>query len=130
MEIVSVNIGDIFDEYIKIFPHLNTIELANGIAGNNAKWYILQLNKKNIGVYTIYNIKNDIILYNFGIQNEYRNMGYGKYMIKHIINEYKNKDIYLFVNRSNDIAMKLYKSNGFKFSKRYVPPVNEICMKL
>lgn len=60
--------------------------------------------------------KNCINIFNFYIEEKYRNKGFGKLLLKKVIEELKNKaDILtLQVFKDNISALKLYENLGFK----------------
>lgn len=66
--------------------------------------------------------KGVVYLYDFTILEEYRGKGVGKQAIKLVYKEAlemgKNK-LWLYLRKGNDVALNLYKSEGFvKFSKK------------
>jgi GNAT superfamily N-acetyltransferase len=82
--------------------------------------YFINLDDKPIGYGQI--IINDSVptVVNFGILEEYREKGYGKYFIKFLQNvaaENGFKDILIKVDWDNKVAFELYKSVGFKIDK-------------
>lgn len=129
MEYIYIDIKDYFDEYKKIFPDFNTINKANGIAGQNAIWFAAMMNGNLIGFYTIYINFTDIILYNFGIIKEYQNQKYGKIILKDIINKYNKYDIIVFIDKTNIISKKLFQNAGFIIkNNKFIPPIGQICL--
>jgi ribosomal protein S18 acetylase RimI-like enzyme len=122
---------DFYSIYYQLFPYIKTPEQANGIAKSNAVWCKYTINDIMYGFYTIYIVdKNTIVLYNFAICAEYQNKGYGRNMLKYIVKKYAHISIILFVEKINKTAIQLYKSQGFKNTKKYQWPKNQICMAL
>ena len=114
------------EKYTLIFPshHGNK-------SHNNSKWYRLINSSEEFGFFTLYSYSSSVVvLYNFGIYEKYRGKGYGKIMLKECLNMNKNKKIVLFVSEENKTAYKLYNSAGFKPSRDFKPPKDEICMVL
>ena len=118
-----------FELYHELFPHINSLDQANGIAKNKALWYKYTIDNNLIGFYTIYILsKTSICLYNFAILKNYQNKGHGKIMLNEIIIKYKNIEIILFVSNENINAIKLYKSLNFKICYKYKTSNNELCL--
>ncbi len=119
---------DIFfiDKYHGLFPNVKDLNEANGTQTmNHDKWFLYH----QYGFYTLYDYGNDIIvLYNFAIYPEYQRQGYGGKMLEFIINSYPTKTIVLFVEKDNNVALKLYKSHKFKNTKKFAWPKNQLCM--
>ena len=125
--------------YSKCFPEINKGE-ENGVAGDKAVWWTCHClkSKNDIGFYTLYNFtiqsknqsKNQTVLFNFAVYEQFRGQGYGSIMLKHIINSLKNTTVYLFVKKDNKIAYNLYTKTGFLRSNDYVPPDEFITMSL
>ena len=114
--------------YQLIFPEISDM---NGVFGEKALWYGLSLGEQLIAFYTIGQVnENRIFVYNIGVNPVFRQKGYGHQLMEHLIQMYGDKEIYLFVNKENRVAIKLYKSFQFdKVNREYVPPINQICMK-
>lgn len=84
------------------------------------------LNNANYHYYFIYNRQDRIIGYlaldfegkslkidKIYIRPELQRSGIGSRILSHLLQEYKNKRIWLRVNRGNKNAVKLYKKHGF-----------------
>lgn len=56
--------------------------------------------------------KHHNFLYNFEIYKPFRNKGYGKRVLKYLINNYNIE--YLNVEENNQIALHIYEKFGFK----------------
>ncbi len=69
-------------------------------------------NNKIIGSFLVKNIDEGLLLDEIFIEKEYRNMGLGSSIIRKIIKESEN-NIYLWVYKNNDKAIKLYQKLGF-----------------
>lgn len=99
----------------------------------------LDLEKVNfIGYSIILKYQDCIELLRFGVKNKYQNQGFGKFILKNLIEYYffcKNSDkIYLETAENNYKAIHLYHSYGFKtylVRKRYYNRIyNAYCMIL
>ncbi|GEM_PF-374019 len=76
----------------------------------------------HIGYGQLINKDNKIYIANFGILPKYRNRGYGKLLLRHIINiahSLGNDKIYLKCDEENVDAIKLYLSEGFNDINMY-----------
>lgn len=95
-------------------------------------------NENLIGYAIIIEYQDFIELLRFGVKNKYQNQGFGKFLLKLIIEYYffyKNfNKIYLETAENNDKAIHLYQSYGFKtylVRKRYYNHLyNAHCMML
>ena len=76
---------------------------------------LLTSNKELIG-YCIVDKKNNkkYTLHHLYINDQYRNMGYGRMLLDETVIIYNNYCINLFVDKNNIIAISLYKKFGFK----------------
>ena len=74
---------------------------------------------KVIGVlYVVFNLKEKYNVFDFNVDVKYRNKGVGRRMIQFLKTICdKNYDIDLEVKKDNNIAMKLYKSEGFEITR-------------
>ena len=75
-------------------------------------------NKKPIG-YILYGMaqcrsKRSFTIISIGILNEYRGKGYGKLLMKSVIELYPLREIALHVRVTNNVAKKMYESIGFE----------------
>lgn len=69
-----------------------------------------------VGYGQIITDNNKAYIVNFGILQEYRNKGFGKVLLKYLLNRcylLNYKEIYLKCNEKNSNALNLYKSMGF-----------------
>lgn len=85
--------------------------------------FILEEDSVPIGYGQIINLNGLYYLVNFGIVPEHRRKGYGKVFFDYIMFESNRKgikDIYLTVDNSNEAAIKLYVSQGFKEFKNNI----------
>ena len=58
-----------------------------------------------------------IHIYNFGINQPFRHLGIGRKMLRYIKELYKDRYITLGVEKANNIAFNLYKSEDFKIKE-------------
>ena len=80
------------------------------------KYYKIVYNNIVVGFIGIKDYKNEIYLYRFYIENQYRNQGIGTKSLEQLIDiaKVQNKDISLEVMGNNNLAKKLYEKMGFK----------------
>ena len=92
------------------------IEEANvleDIKNNPFSKVLVCINNDEIIGYLYYSeIYDRIEINNIEVLSSYRGKGFGKKLLEHLIS--KGKDITLEVNETNNIAISLYKSLGFK----------------
>lgn len=69
-------------------------------------------NNEIIGYVFVHNKKDKGFIFNLIVKPKYRGQGFGKILIKDAINKFGGID--LTVKKKNDIAVNLYKKNGFK----------------
>lgn len=82
--------------------------------------FFIKKDEDYIGYGQVLLIEDKYYVANFGIKSIYRSNGYGKKLLKYIlVNAKKNgiEDIYIKVEKKNEIALKLYTSLGFEFFK-------------
>ncbi len=82
--------------------------------------FFIKKNNEYIGYGQVI-LENSIpFIVNFGIMPNFRNQGYGKMLLNHILNKLKIKgfqNVMIRVNSENEIALNLYKSLGFLLYK-------------
>jgi len=98
------------------------------IASNNAKKYIDKMdyfasayeNNLLVGSLRVKHIDNSYVIRDVFVIVEKRGLGYGKLLVKKILDFLKNKKlpIYLYVDPENMVALELYKKLGFKLIKK------------
>lgn len=76
-----------------------------------SNYKIINIDNKNIGCVLSYNKDDGILLDEIYINKEYRNKGIGTDIIKNLLIE--NNIIYLWVYKTNEKAISLYKKLGF-----------------
>jgi ribosomal protein S18 acetylase RimI-like enzyme len=99
--------------------NVNNIDIGVFQSKIYSKRIIVLYNDKVIGkLHFVLNTKKRVNVFNFHVNSEYRNKGIGRKMIQFLktINNGKY-DIDLEVKKDNDIAMKLYKSEGFEIAR-------------
>lgn len=99
-----------------------------------SKYFSLLYDDKLIGFLSIWIIIDEITITNIAIDINYRGNGFSKYLLNHLINSFKNFNIFLEVRESNKIAINLYKNFKFeevcKRTNYYKNPIeNAIIMK-
>ena len=73
--------------------------------------------KISIGIGIFSTVENEVEIVNFGIKDSFRKQGFGYYILKNIIEIYKNnnkENIFLEVSTQNTYAINLYVKLGFK----------------
>lgn len=64
-----------------------------------------------------YDKNNSIYIQYLEVKRDYRHNGIGRKLLRYVKDRYKKKNIYLKVGKENNIALNLYKDEGFKFIK-------------
>jgi ribosomal protein S18 acetylase RimI-like enzyme len=83
------------------------------------KGFIVGLDGTIVGYVLCDNCYNDITkstvltIMSIGVLEAYRSNGFGRMLLKAVIDLYKKSDLYLHVRETNITAQKLYKSEGF-----------------
>lgn len=78
------------------------------------KTFLIENNYNIIGYLMIHFFQIEYNIVNFGIQKEYQSKGIGEYFLNFFLNKIpKNSSVFLEVNESNLIAIKLYEKLGF-----------------
>lgn len=89
---------------------------------NKIKIFVAEYNNEIVGyantwcVYSIWTMGESLIIDDLYIRQEYRNKGFGKEMMEHLINYAKSnkfKRVQLNTETDNIIAQNLYKTFGF-----------------
>lgn len=83
---------------------------------NNEEYYKIICDNKEVGFIGIKNYKQEIYLYRFYINEEFRNQGIGTIALKKLIEmaQLQNKDLSLEVMGNNIIAKRMYEKIGFR----------------
>ncbi len=98
---------------------------------NNAYFYGIFYNRKVVGFLLINTVFDEAHILKFGILPEFRGKGLGTKLLSYTVEESKQKGqkyMWLEVRKSNEIALKLYSSQGFKLQgvrKEYYADNNE-----
>ncbi|GAA0120706.1 MAG: GNAT family N-acetyltransferase [Clostridium argentinense] len=114
----------------KIFKTTSRIEIDidDIVFEEDQKYYLnegsifIKYGEKFIGYGQLIKENNKISIVNFGVLDEFRNKGYGKILLKHILNvaiDNNFKEIYLKCNSDNTRALRLYKEHNFKIEKEF-----------
>lgn len=95
-----------------------------------AESYYFEYKNKIIGEAACIESHNQIMIFSLQVLPPYRNKGYGKKIIEFIKKTFNYKPITLCVSEDNLIAIKLYKSCGFKkvfnYNSRTNPKLQEM----
>ncbi len=139
------------DEHIYVIPmHIEDVEAVYAIERNTfstpwtedafvneiklnhlARYWVIKLNDVIIGYGGCWFIVDEAHITNIAIDGTYRGRGFGKYLVQCMINDVKDQGINaatLEVRSSNDIAINMYQSVGFKIEgvrKNYYDSPNE-----
>lgn len=84
---------------------------------NKSKFLVLKIQNEIIGYICCRTMVDEANIINFSIKKEFQNLGYGKKLLKYLLDivEKENiKNVYLEVRESNIVAQKLYQKLGFK----------------
>lgn len=115
------DIQAIYDLEVKCFKVPWTKEaFKNEVEKNKlAHYYVLSVDNKVIGYGGVWHIMDEGHITNIAIDPSYRNKGYGKFLMKRIMEESRKIGIdymTLEVRVTNTSAIKLYEALGFKTS--------------
>ena len=115
------DIQGIYDLEVKCFKVPWTKEaFKNEVEKNKlAHYYVLSVDNKVIGYGGVWHIMDEGHITNIAIDPSYRNKGYGKFLMKSIMEESRKIGIdymTLEVRVTNTSAIKLYEALGFKTS--------------
>ncbi|WP_461613437.1 GNAT family N-acetyltransferase [Clostridium sp. Marseille-QA1073] len=114
----------------KIFKTSSRVEIdiEDIVFEEEQKYYLnegsifIKYGEKFIGYGQLIKENNKVSIVNFGILDEFRNRGYSKILLKHLLNiaiDNNFKEIYLKCNSDNIKALKLYKEHDFKIEKEF-----------
>lgn len=74
------------------------------------------------GKFDLVELPDKYEIWSLGIFGDYRHKGYGTQMLTEFLQQFNNnKPLFLYVNKSNEIAIKLYKKVGFAIVGDYSP---------
>lgn len=135
--------NDYFREWIiKEWEHHNTVDPIYQLVikkpeelkfSDDEEYFKIIYGDVVVGFIGIKNNKDEIYLYRFYIDSEYRNQGIGTLALQNLIEIAKsqNKDISLEVMGNNTLAKKLYEKLGFKTHyTKMVLKINENIYKI
>lgn len=109
--------------------YYDEINLINLINDKNHKIYLIEIEEKIVGFIIYEKLNINLHIKSLAIDPEYRRKGYGSELLLFIKGKLKNRDyITLYVLKSNEDAINLYKKNEFKFNKllkKYYTTLNE-----
>jgi GNAT superfamily N-acetyltransferase len=134
------------DIYKELFPetvpddttNLNSWkQIMNGCYGSNAIWYALFSCAGEpydwshlLAFCTIGGNGHFYLLYNFAVLKDYQRMGYGSQLLDNVIKQFdSSRNVYLFVKKTNRIAIRLYRKYNFEYDDQtFMPPYGQICL--
>ena len=138
MNIQRIDINDnIIELYTTLFPTdmptdanpAQCVSIMNGVFGDRAQWWGLSIHEHMVAICTIGIADPHGIIYNVGVHPQYRQHGYATHLLNEVINQYNQRDLCLFVDKSNRPALHLYRKFNFEYiDNLYVPPPNHICL--
>ncbi|MCX8074720.1 MAG: ribosomal protein S18-alanine N-acetyltransferase [Clostridia bacterium] len=121
MQINKMDISDIDDvlnlEKSQDINILSKDSLLSDLKNESSRYYILKLNEKIVGYIGSKILVDSLDIESIVIKKDLQNKGYGKILLKHVIEVAKNENIqniFLEVRCSNIPAIKLYEKFGFK----------------
>ena len=89
---------------------------------NNYLIYVAKYNNQNIGYISGLLVSDDLNILNLGIDERYRNRGFGYQLLNHLIEntrKIKSTNIFVELRKANTLAFNLYLRRGFKvYSER------------
>ena len=106
---------NIINEIFKMEEGDNDNFIQNAIDASDREAYIVYDNEVLIGTFNLNFKENKVFIYGLGIAPDYQKKGYGKKMLKHVLNiafEKGDKAV-LDVDSDNPSAYNLYIHNGF-----------------
>ncbi|AYV76595.1 MAG: ribosomal-protein-alanine N-acetyltransferase [Terrestrivirus sp.] len=112
-ELLKLNQSIFSDEIVYDLPYFARLcKLQQG--------YILKENNAPIG-YIVYGMTEcnglrTFTIISLGVLNSHRGKGYGKQLIKKVLEKFPEREISLHVRVTNKLAQNLYKSVGFKIT--------------
>lgn len=87
----------------------------NGMINSSTYFSIGFFHKDNLIGYLIANVTDvSVDLFKIFVNENFRKKGAAKKMINYLINHHRNKPIYVEVLHTNEVAISMYKKNGFK----------------
>jgi len=95
-------------------------QISNTLASENRIQYLAVLGEKPVGLGAVSFDGLEASIYGLGISPEHRGKGYGRELLLLIISDIKRKGDYkitLEVDSRNDIAVKMYRKNGFAIER-------------
>ena len=103
-------------EYAKDLPDEEITRINNYVKNNVPKildnYSNIVVGNKVVGCLLVVNKDDGVLLDEIYIEEQYRNKGIGKYIIRNVL---KGSDVvYLWVYKENERAISLYKDLGFK----------------
>jgi ribosomal protein S18 acetylase RimI-like enzyme len=91
----------------------------------NTKKYQFRPNhdrRRIFGGFELHELCDKYEIWALGIIGEQRNNGYGTQMLTEFLEQFKaDKPLYLYVYKTNEIAIRLYENVGFKIIGDYFP---------
>ncbi len=121
-----------FEDYLHIKDDLQTKYddfwnqniLKGELENPYSKYYVLKEDKDILGFGGFIDTAQDMEITNIVIRKDCRGKGYGDFLLKFLINEIKDiynqkEDVFqriisLEVNETNEVAINLYRKNGFE----------------
>ena len=103
-----------------LFEGMYNTELLNQTLSNpNYHYYFINYKKDRVIGYLALEFKDDSLkIDKIYVHPKLQGMGFGNRILSFLVEQYKNKRIWLRVNRGNDGAVKLYEKHGFTVHSR------------
>ncbi len=120
-----------FIESVSNIPSWTNEMFEAEFAKKNAFFYGIFYNRKVVGFLLVNTVVDEVHILKFGILPEFRYKGLGKKLLAYVVDDIKQKGqkyVWLEVRKSNNIALKLYSSQGFRLQglrKEYYANNNE-----
>ena len=106
-----------FIESVSNTPSWTTEMFSSELDKDNGFIYGINYNDSLVGFILINTILDEVHILKFGILPSFRHMGLGKKLLSTILDKHRDdteKYVWLEVRKSNNIAIKLYMSQGFE----------------
>lgn len=115
-------VDEVFMLESKLLGKTSRQKISDSIASSTLNYFILKINNSVVGFYEVSVIPPEAEIYDIAVKEEFQGKGFGKLLLKHLIDFCKSKNvntIFLEVNNINNKAINLYKNFGFNvYSKR------------
>jgi len=114
MEVIHFLDLDVLSDFeVLCFPDEPWDRKAIDLHTKNHKSFIGLIDKVPVAYALFLETPWEVEIFRIGVLPEFRNRGFGRAILSHIIEEFIKKSIFLEVKSSNEAALHLYESLGF-----------------